>query len=536
MIVNNVTLVFLPSGALPGESINAPGQQVYIDLTPGTMTRLQSNAQGKLVGVPPAASAVSLDDTRTYQVVVSPTVVTPAPSSSQGVAARVTGGKLAVAPRIAVKISRTGGSSANIACELKIGTTTTNVTTTSAGWIMSNDAATGEVMIRSNTLLLRPASSADPVVTLAISPSPPTRGSSATITPTIPAGAAAFKVTEWKYAIFHTNPGASSPSTANVVRPASESASTFDQNWQGEFCASGTVRMRFVTGAVVRTSGSAAVSATLVAVDPIEVTLAVTVDPRTGTPWTTGLTEDPVGALNIPITSFHDTGRHTWTPGAWSTSPPRTIAAGPNRGCQFLTSATASFTSTPQINASLSDATSAFSMAQDRAYLTSPLPVRVIPRHLYTVGTGGVVNEITAGSIATHFGLTTGASISAHCISQPTLLAGTRRHESEDPAPGEKSHKGNCLKALRALEPVKFAEALVQVPGSPVNFGQRMQARVNLVAGVAGIHTIVDETQTAATHSISLVSGQTIIDVNADSNGNLVGPVWNPTTNSELRN
>src|SRR5262249_50882193 len=160
-------------------------------------------------------------------------------------------------------------------CVLKIGAATTNVSTNAAGWIMSNDKSSGEVMIRSNTRLLRPASSATPAVSLAINPTSPVRAASATISATGPAGTAGFKVTERRSDIPHTNPGANAPSTATVTRPAAENAATFDQNWQGDLCASGTARMRFVTGAVVRTAGDTAVNVTLNALDPVEVKLDV---------------------------------------------------------------------------------------------------------------------------------------------------------------------------------------------------------------------------------------------------------------------
>jgi hypothetical protein len=544
VLVNNVTLVFLPTRAPAGEAVTAPNQQIYIDIVPipifvapSRMIRLQSNAQGRIVGFPPGASAVNLDDSRDYHVVVSPTALPVPPTVAQGTTVRVSGGRLAVPPHIAIKlVQATGGAAASLACALKIGATSTNVSTTAAGWIMSNNKSAGEVMVRCDTRLLKTAAAATPAVTLAIAPTAPVRGSSATITATAPAGTAGFKVTEWKYDISHTNPATTTALTASVTRPATESPTTFDQNWQGDLCASGTVRMKFVTGAVVRASGDASVNATLTALDPVEVTLAVTVDPRTGPTWVTGLTEKPVGALVRPINSFHDTGQHEWTSGAWAVSAPRTPATGPNRGCQFLTSASVSFTSEPKINTLLSDAASAFSLAQDKAYLTSPTPVRVIPSHLYTKGAGGAITETSPGAVGAHFGITGSYMMSAHCIDQPTLLAGTRRHESEDPPPPAKSHKGNCLKALRALEPVKFAEALVKLPGgAALNFGQLFQDRLNLVAGVAATHDIVDEAQTRTDHAIRLIAGQAILGVNLNSSGALVGPAWNPTTNSELR-
>jgi hypothetical protein len=533
--VGNVSLVFLPTGAPGGEAIPASNQHVYLDLTAGAMTHLRSNAQGRLVGVPPAQGTVSLDPTRNYQIVVTPSELPALPSASQGAAVRLSGSQLAVAPNIAIKIARTGGA-ANLRCILKIGSTESNVSTTAAGWIMSNDQSAGEAMIRSNTLLLQTAGATPPAVTLAIAPASPTRGDAATITVTAPIGTAGFKVTRWSYDISHTNPNAATPSTATVTRPAAESASTFDQNWQGEICASGTTRTSFVVGAVVRASGNASVNVSLDAVDPVEVTLAVTVANRTGPAWLSALTEDPVGTFTRPINVFEDVGHHRWTPGSWTTSAPHTPAAGPNRGCQFLTSATAAFTSTPEINANLTNPSSPFSLAQDKAYLTSPLPVRIIPRSLYTIGAGGVITETSPGVIAAHFGLTSGGTVSGHCISQPLLLAGTNRHEFADPPPAAKSHKGNCLKARRALDPVRFAEALVNVPGGSLNFGNLMQARVNLVASVAPTHDVVDEASTQASGSLVFTTGATILDVNDDNSGALIGPVWNPATNSELHN
>ena len=191
------------------------------------------------------------------------------------------------------------------------------------------------------------------------------------------------------------------------------------------------------------------------------------------------------------------------------------------------------FTSSPEINAALGNAASAFSQAQDKAYLTSPPPVRVIPRNLYTVGAGGAITETPANSIATHFGITGNYMFFPHCIDQPRLLSGTRRHEFEDPPLLAKSRKGNCLKALRALDPVKFAEALVNLPGGSLNLARSFQTRVTLVSSVAATHSVVDEAQTRASNTLSFTA-DTILGVNSDNSGALIGPAWNPSTNSQL--
>jgi hypothetical protein len=195
------------------------------------------------------------------------------------------------------------------------------------------------------------------------------------------------------------------------------------------------------------------------------------------------------------------------------------------------------FTSTPEINAALNDSTSAFSLAQGVAYLTSPRPVRVIPSKLYTVspGGGGAFTENTPGAIAKNFGITGDwKSDSGQCIDQPALLAGTRRHESE--APDGKSHKGNCLKALRALDPVKFAEALVKLPAGTLNFQHKIHNRAQLVVTAAKTHDIVDENQTRDSNVLVFVPGATIFPVNADDNGAIIGSIWNPTTSTVLGN
>ena len=48
-----VTIVFQPAGATPADAQNAVNQGVFIDLTAGTMTAAQTNAQGVLVSSAP---------------------------------------------------------------------------------------------------------------------------------------------------------------------------------------------------------------------------------------------------------------------------------------------------------------------------------------------------------------------------------------------------------------------------------------------------------------------------------------------------
>jgi hypothetical protein len=355
-----------------------------------------------------------------------------------------------------------------------------------------------------------------------------------TVTITPPTGAVGFKVTEWKCQLSFTNPGNSTPISATITRPATESPATFNQSWEGDAAAPSTARVKFVVGATVRASGNSAVAATLTAQDPVEVTTAVAVTERTGSSWQTTLTENSETDLVKAISTFHDLGKHEWT-SSFSNSPTtKTVSSGPHKGCVYVTAVNCTFVSTPKINKLLKDASSTFSLAQNAAYLTSPAPVRVIPTNLYTVGAGGAITETSPGAIATFFNLPNGGQTTGHCIDQPRLLAGTRRHESADP--GGLSHKGNCLKALRALEPVVFIEALVKVPGATINFATAFTNRVTQVANAGPTHDIIDETQTAADGVLRFVAGQEILGVNMDNSGALIGPVWNPTTNRMLGN
>lgn len=530
--INNVTVVFQPDGASVADAVSAANQHVYIDLTAGTMSYCRTNASGKLVGSN-GSSAVSLDDSRSYRVVVSPTALPTPPGETAGTSVRITGGKLAVVPHIAIKVVDGSTPLGNLACTLGVGASNTNVTTTRAGWIISNDQSSGAVTLSSATKLLKAAAATTPQATLTVSPSPAVRDSSVTITVGPPSGAVGFKVTEWKCQLSFTNPGNPTPVSATITRPASESPATFSQNWQGDVCAPSTARVKFVVGATVRASGNAAVSATLSAQDPEEVTAPVAVTDRTGATWQTTLTENAEGDLVRAINSFRDTGEHGWT-SSFTAPTTKTISSGPHKGCVYVSAVSCTFVSTPKINTLLKNAASAFSLAQNAAYLVSPAPVRVIPSNLYTVGAGGAITETSPGAIATHFGLTGGGSTSAHCIDQASLLAGTRRHEHADA--GGLSHKGNCLKALRALDPVAFAEALVKVPGASLNFATAFSNRVTLVANAGPTHDIIDEAQTQADHVLRFVAGQEILGVNMDNTGALIGPVWNPTTNRMLGN
>ena len=539
--ITNVQLQFRLAGS---ETVTAGNQQVYLDLTPGAMTHLRSNARGRIVSAG-GGGPVSLDDSRDYRVVTSATPLSPPPSLSQGTTVRVSGSHtITVAPHIRIQVTSDGAAAVGgLRCVLAVGAQTSNATSTSGGWIWSNDHRDGAVTLRADEKLIKPSGAANPTANLAVNPAPPTRGSQATISIDPPSGAVGFKVTEWKYEISHTNPGSPTASTATVTRPANESSSTFDQSWEGTLCASGTVKAKFVVGATLRTSGAAAVSATVLAVDPVESTLAVTVDPRTGTAWESEMRPEGEHPFTRPINRFRDVGEHIWTPNR-PTGRPLTLSSGPNKGCEYVPSfGSLIFTSGPGINTQVTNPGSAFAQAQDKAYLEFPTPVRVIPHDYYTVGPEGVITITNTNleefsqwaNIATDQDYGT----SNHCIDLPRLQTGTRRHESGDPA---RSHRANCIMAMRALDPIRYIEELVKLPGHQLHFGTLYAARVTLVVSVEDQtnhdlpHKVLDEAQTRSRNELVFSSTDRIPDVNDDANGTLIGPVWNPIMNRQLTN
>lgn len=528
--VQNVSLQFQLGHA---ETIPAGNQHVYLDSTPGSMTHYRTNAQGTLMPATGSGS-VTLDDSRDYHVVAAPDALTPAPTAAQGATVRIRNRAITIAPHIRVQINRSGGSAlAGLPCELTIGTRTSAVTTTRSGVVWSNTRTAGAVTLRSDTKLLKSSGSADPQVTLGVNPTSITRGAQAAIAPHAPAATVGLKITEWQYEIAHSNPDSATALTATVTRPASENPSTFAQRWEGILCASGTAKAKFVVGVSLRASGATAIAATVEAKDPVETSLAVTVAARTGTAWEANLTEHSEQSFTRQIASFADLGEHIWTAGQGSIGAPTNVTSGPNKGCQFLSNASAPFTSTPKINTHLTNAASTFAQAQDKAYLLSPPPLRVIPRQYYSVGAQGAITITNMAGFQAWEG-TQGATsyrFSAHCIALTSLQTGTRRHEHTHP---DKSHKANCLKALRALDPVRYAEALVKIPGQTLNFHSLVQDRVRLVVAAAPTHDVVDESRSRASNSLEFIPGQHIPDCNADPNGALIAPVWNPTANAEL--
>lgn len=451
-------------------------------------------------------------------------------------------GKPVPSSQIIVKVTTDGTTPIiGLKCTVTVGSSTpTTITTDKQGLLVSSDQSAGAVTIEVPGKLIKLSSNATPTATLDVTPKPPVRGSTATISITPPTGAIGFKVTEWSYNISHTNPGSSSASTATVTRPASESASTFSQQWQGTMCASGKAIAKFIVGETVRASGNTAVNVTVTALDPVQASLDIAVSSRTG--FEAGLTENQEQTITKAINGLSENlGQHKWSLGqaGWKHKESSAITSGPNNGCVFVASFTGTFSSTPGINSDLTNATSKFSLAQDKAYLIEVNgnrlnPAKVIPRNLYDVGKQGAITIKDTKAFSAALNIQPGETFNntAHCITQAALLVGTRRHESGDP---DRSHKANCLKALRALNPGVFAEALVRLPGEKLDFQQTIDTRVTIVNDTASsTHQVVDEAKSKSSQSLVFVAGKSIPDVNMDAKDQLIGPAWDPGVNKEL--
>src|SRR5260370_36085006 len=296
MNVPNVKLQLNPGGTAT-DSILAPNLHLYIDLdpkAPGVLKHVKSDGTGTIVTDPVSAvgavgwptpkvrtSAVALDDSRTYNVVVSPSPLGSIPSV--GVSAKVVAGKLIVPAHIAVLVTSDGTKPlAGLSCELTIGPSTTAHRTPAGGWILSADRTAGAVTLTVKDKLATLSGGAAAKVTLAVTPAKLARGDKAKIAISSPTGSTGFKVKEWKFEISHQNPGSAAASTASVVRPATESPSTFSDSWEGILCAAGTVKVKFAGGVTLRASGYKAVSETVFVKDSADSSLTISVNAHAG--------------------------------------------------------------------------------------------------------------------------------------------------------------------------------------------------------------------------------------------------------------
>jgi hypothetical protein len=558
-LVANVIVLFQPPNST--EEIPAANQKVYIDLDadkPDVMTQLQTDSAGRIRRGPgTSATPVWLDPSRTFHVVVSAKDLATAPSPAQGVAVQVKSGKIVTAPHIAVKITTDGTTPiGGLACILSVAANEAKIASSAQGFVVSADRSPGAVTIKAAAKLIKFPADRTSIAELDITPSPPdplVRGSKARIfvsTVNQVPGTIGFKATEWSYDISHKNPGSSSSSTATIKRSAKEDPASFDKDWEGILCASGTARMKFVTGRTMRDSGDAAVNTTVTALDPVEAKLEITVSSRSSFQAT--LLEENEQSLTRAINGrFENLGQHDWNfrppkkGSALDLVPP--IGTGPNRGCRFISAFGGTFVSTPRINTQLTDANSKFSQTQDKAYLTMVNnkvlnPAKVIPRNLYDIVPSGAGESGTnikipdKAAMLTALGFPADASLkfTGHCATQAAILSSTRQHEFGD---AERSHKANCLKALRALDPWGVAEALVLLPGQSLNdLSTLIMKRIKLVLKAAnsddppqGIdHKVIDEAATRKAQDLVFAAGEQVPDI--------IGPVWDPTVNALVTN
>lgn len=533
MIHPKVTVVFQPAGGAATDAVPAASQQVFLDIAPGKMTAARTNAAGLLVTGTGPGKPVPMDDSRTYSVVVLPRAPAVPPTSASGATLRVSGGTLTVTPHISIHLTGTGFGA--LACTLTIGTASSSVTSSRSGFIWSNDHTVGAVTLKSDTRMLLASGSTAPAVSITGPTGNITRGDTKRFTVTAPAGVTGVHVTRWRYVLSHRNPGATAALTATIDRPATEDAANADSFWEGVMCASGNLSINFVAPATVRIAGGTSVAARVSVSNPAITSLDVTVVPRG---WTTPLTENTETTFTRGIGVFQDLGEHLWSPANKQVPVnPAPVSRGPNNNCRFVASITGlGLISSPRVNADLLNASSTFATAQGTARLLAPpaLRGRVIPRQFYSTNAAGVVTITKSAALLAHLGLTSGNGVSLlpkECISTSDLLQHVREHEHTHPS--HLSHKSNCKKALRALEPAVFIEAFVDAPGGTINFDDAFGNRFQEVLNAGANHKIVDETATKTAGALRFVSGQSIPDVNLDSGGNS-RPVWNPASNSPL--
>lgn len=166
----------------------------------------------------------------------------------------------------------------------------------------------------------------------------------ATINYTAPTGST-LEVRSWTYTTGRTV----------VRRPAADA--TFRTAWSGVMATSGTLNMKYrinTTGANGRVTNGT----------EVDIPHDITVNDRTGSPWSSSITENAEAALSgkpSPPVVFSDLGEHTTAGSTLPQVTASTIADGPNKGYTFAQSLTAgSYISQPNIHPDLSNTASTF--------------------------------------------------------------------------------------------------------------------------------------------------------------------------------
>jgi hypothetical protein len=394
----------------------------------------------------------------------------------------------------------------------------------------------------------------------------PTRGDTLTASVAFaPAAGETLTVTGWSY-----------PTAAHgtVNRPASDP--DFQTRWSGVMALSGEVVLTYT---VTPAGGRAQ--------PPQTIRGSVTVNDRTGTPWTSSVTLQPEGVLPgqpSPPRQFRQLGRHNAAAAPLPRPTTTAIPTGPNEGRTYVSSlAAGTYTSLPRIHPDLTNPASAFAtfhLNPSRLYLVVAGARRLIPLTEYsglTVAGGSLSFTVpdwetfykrhnfyrvtaTAGGReivvpATAWRLASNAEDADVEISD---LAAVRRAlgipatqgfshgwtprgtwegfelmqapailagtRSHEYGHVTHSHRANFTAMMRALDPQRKVESEVAAPSHPVDFNGRISEWWAEI--LRPDHELVDEAASRAAGQF-VAAGGTMAGVNTDpASGAFLGSVW----------
>jgi len=331
------------------------------------------------------------------------------------------------------------------------------------------------------------------------------------------------------------------PARGAARRPDGEDKANWQKSWEGKIVASGKIVVRYETKKnISRDSKKVKWKVTPWNKNP-RVELAITVAPRTGTDWTSTVTEQPEQPTSqisgnqplIPPIQFQDLGRHEGQI-RFDNIFTETIGSGPNNGYTYI-SGLQNFTleSRCYINDDLQNSNSTFSQAQDGGlHFTADdsKQDRVAKDwQKYFKIQGGKIVATDEKAFFKDYNIQSSYSSEFPRITYDQLLKFTRRHEYQGQV---HSHRANFKKAARALDPKKYAESLLAKPREKLDFRTAINNRIKLINEAGHTHRIIDETETEAQGKLvfDTASGQ-MLAANCDDSGNVVGSVWDPTNN-----
>lgn len=315
-----------------------------------------------------------------------------------------------------------------------------------------------------------------------------------------------------------------------VIRPLTEQQKGWDR-WYGIMVTSGRVSVKWAVydfkEAVMKT---------------LELKLDVKVVPREEDEWKSKVTLLPDGSIAQQPHKFSDLGIHDGR-FTYTRPTPITISEGPNSGFRFIGSPpTINFSSKGSINAHLLNSGSNFSKAQDKGvYLTKPPPIRIVDPNLYDLN-DDLEAQIKADKddeFHKKYGIRTDEDyfLEIRRILHADLLTFTRRHEYAGDGNSNHSHRSNFQKAVRALDPKRYAESLVSKPKSTDDLAQMIKKRADITVSdeVLKDHYVIDEAATKKDETVRYVSGEEIFDLNKDDKGKFAGNVWDPSTEKSFQ-